>query len=252
MFDVATARSLSIRELDDMTRIASALDDAQWTGPTRCGDWSVADLCAHAGLAAVQQAEAFRRAAKGILEPPQYPGAPMLAVAEILDLLVEGSRALSAALDELPPEVLQGLTPLPFGVVPTVVAIQIPVYEYAFHADDLRHAIGDPGPFPADIAGEYMGFFPGLSSMLAAGAAPGRPDHAYRLVAPAGSVLLAPGAEGWSVVESSDGELCEIAGPDDVIALFLMGRIGPDDPRLTVSGSAAAAARDFKRWFPGP
>ncbi len=34
------------------------------------------------------------------------------------------------------------------------------------------------------------------------------------------------------------------------MALFVMGRIGPDHPGITVSDHAAALA--FKRYFPGP
>jgi hypothetical protein len=39
---------------------------------------------------------------------------------------------------------------------------------------------------------------------------------------------------------------------DDVLALFTFGRIGADDPRLSMSGPAASGGIEFKRWFPGP
>ena len=40
-----------------------------------------------------------------------------------------------------------------------------------------------------------------------------------------------------------------ISGDDSPVALFALGRIGADDPRLVVKGNDAAA---FKTWFPGP
>lgn len=252
MLDAAVARSLAIRELAALTDTACQLGAEDWGLPTRCVGWTVADVCSHAGLAAVQQAEAFRRAVKGVHEPPDYPGAPVLSPVETLELLNEGVHALDAALADLTAEALGGLTPMPFGIVPTVVAVQVPVYEYAFHRGDVRDATGMDAPVPADIASAFMGFLPGLATMLAGGAKPGQPAHAYRLVAPSGTVTLEHGDGGWEVVADATAPLCNLAGADDAIALFAMGRISAGDPRLTVTGPAAMAGTEFKRWFPGP
>ena len=62
-----------------------------------------------------------------------------------------------------------------------------------------------------------------------------------QVVARDGAWVLAPGP--------ASGATTEIAGRDSAIALFALGRIGVDDPRLAVIGSDAAA---FKTWFPGP
>src|SRR2546429_209179 len=78
MFDLETARTITRRELSELIALAAGLDEASWAKPTRCAGWSIRDLCSHAGLAATQQAEAFRRANKGVLEQPEYPGAPQL------------------------------------------------------------------------------------------------------------------------------------------------------------------------------
>jgi uncharacterized protein (TIGR03083 family) len=252
VFDPSTARRITARELASMLSVAGSLESADWARPTRCGAWTVRQVCSHAGLTAIQQAEAFRRALEGVLEPPDHPGAPELSEDDVLALLHDGAVALDEAMADLDDVALAGMAPLPFGVVPTVVAMQVAVYEYAFHADDLRAATARTESFPADIASAFVGFFPGLAGMLAARAEPGSPTHAYRLVAPAGTIDLAFVDNAWAPdrVELS-APLCEISGDDDVIALFTMGRISADDERLQVHGPRSAAA-EFKRWFPGP
>lgn len=252
MFDIAAARSLTQRELERLIRMASALEAADWERPTRCAGWTIADVCPHAGLAATQQAEGFRRALKGLLEPPEYPGAPDLSPVETLGLLRDGAHALDTALDQLDQDAIDGLTPMPFGVRPTVIAVQVTVYEYAFHADDVHTAVAGTDALPIDIAGPFIGFLAGLAPRLSARAAPGDPTHAYRLEAAAGSLTLAHGDGGWAAVEDTVTPLCTITGPDDAIALFAWGRVTADDPRLVLSGPAAAEAAAFKRWFPGP
>jgi hypothetical protein len=132
------------------------------------------------------------------------------------------------------------------------MAIQLPVYEYAFHGDDVRDAIGAGGAFPADIAAAFIQFLPRLAPLLAGWAEPGQPRHAYRLAATSGTVTLAHLGDRWSAVKDTNAPLCTISGPDDAVALFAMGRATPDDPRLALSGPASAAAAGFKRWFPGP
>ena len=245
MFDLATARQVTVRELDAMVRLAEGLATDDWERPTRCAGWTVRDVCAHVGLAAGQQAEAFRRAAKGVLEPPDFPGAPRLAPAEVVDLLHAGRQGLDEALGALPAEVLEGTTPMPFGVVPTMIAVQITVYEYAFHVDDARTALGQASALPADVATAFVAFFPRLAGMLARRADPGKSTHAYRFVAPAGTVNVAPGGD-------IGLPACTITGPDDAIALFCMGRIGIGDARLAVDEAERTVAGAFKRWYPGP
>jgi hypothetical protein len=61
VFDPSTARRITARELASMLNVAGTLESADWGRPTRCGAWTVRQVCSHAGLAATQQAEAFRR-----------------------------------------------------------------------------------------------------------------------------------------------------------------------------------------------
>lgn len=176
---------------------------------------------------------------------PDFPGVPRLAPAEVVDLLHAGQQGLDEALGALPAHVVEGLTPMPFGVVPTVIAMQITVYEYAFHLDDARTALGQATALPADVAAALVAFFPRLGGMLARRAAPGEMTHAYRFVAPSGTVTVAPAGD-------ITLPICTITGSDDAIALFCMGRVGIDDTRLAVDEAERRVAGAFKRWFPGP
>lgn len=245
MLESATAPQMVVRELGGMVGLAEGLAPADWQRPTRCPGWTVRDVCAHTALAAAQHAEAFRRAAKGVLEPPDWPGAPRLPPAEVVDLLHAGRQALDEVLGALPADVVEGMTPMPFGVVPTAVATQIAVYEYAFHLDDARTALGQASALPVDVAATFIAFFPRLAGMLARRADPGQMTHAYRFVAPSGTVTVAPAGDTALPV-------CTITGPDDAIALFCMGRIGIGDARLAVDETERTVASALKRWFPGP
>jgi len=253
MFDLAAARTVTARELNELIDIAAGLDLGGWSTQTRCEGWTVRELCAHAGAAARQQAEGFRRARAGRLEPPEGPGAPDLTSDEVLDLLRSGAAELDAALGDIDDTTMAGMTPLPFGVLPTMIAIHLPVFEYAFHRDDLASAVGARRGLADDVAATMIEFFPGLAPALAGRAASGSAAHAYRLTAPAGAMTLAPSGSTWAVI---DGEpelpLCSISGSNEAVALFAMGRIGADDPRLDITGPAASAANEFKRWIPGP
>jgi hypothetical protein len=69
----------------------------------------VRQVCSHAGLAATQQAETFRRTLEGVLEPPAHPGAPELSEDDILALLHDGAVALDEAMADLDDVALAGM-----------------------------------------------------------------------------------------------------------------------------------------------
>ena len=259
LFDVAGARQVVTGELAAASKRLARLDESDWARPTRCPEWTIGDLVSHMGLAALAQAEAFRRALVDNLEPPAFPGAPQLSRDELMAQLELGAAELDDALAALSPDALAGLVPLPFGVVPAMVAIQIPVFEYAFHGNDLAAALGEAEPLASSVAGALIEFMPGLLPMLAAGVwqtaaddlpAPGL---AYRLFGASSGFDVFNRGDGWEVGAFPD-ELptCVISGDDSPVALFLMGRTASSDPELKISGTAPEAAATFKRWFPGP
>jgi uncharacterized protein (TIGR03083 family) len=254
MFDFDTAASVTERELRSLRDELDALNDEAWTLPVRCAGWTIADLAAHLVGAANGQANGLRSAS-----PTGGPLAELVAPdtrdpAKLRGLLKESSEALGASI-AFTPALAESIVPLPFGPVPAALALQIVPLEYGFHRNDLGAATGSDEPLPDDIAVALVGILPGLLPVLAGGSAvcaPGElPDErvAFRLTSPSSTVELTFDGQRWEPGE--DGPtVCRIEGDDSAIALFAMGRIGADDPRLGVSGSSQA--RNFKRWFPGP
>jgi uncharacterized protein (TIGR03083 family) len=261
MFDLATAAQATQRDLAAIIGRLDGLADAGWNAPVRCQGWQVPDLAAHLVGACRGQAEGLRRAAEGtaasaglarLAPPPDRDPRSLLAA------LKDGQDRLLPALAEFPPAALEGAVPLPFGLVPAAVALQIVPLEYGFHRNDLEWALGDPADLSPDMSATLLSILPGLLPMLAAGSpvhgAGDRPSGpvSFRLVTPSARYLVSYAAGGWSIAPD-DGQAaatCQITGDDSPVALFVMGRISADHPSLTVTDPAAAGT--FKQYFPGP
>lgn len=258
MFDLTTAAQATDRDLAAIIDRLDGLADADWNAPVRCQGWQVTDLAAHLAGASQGQAEGLRRAAAGVtdlarLAPPADRDPRSLVAA-----LKDGRDRLLPALRDLPPHALQGAVPLPFGLVPAAVALQIVPLEYGFHRNDLEWALGDPVALSQDMSATLLGAVPGLLPMFAAGspvhgpgARPAEPTS-FRLVTPSARFLASYADGTWTVGADVGGAAvtCEISGDDSPVALFVMGRISADHPSLTVSD--LGAARAFKQYFPGP
>jgi uncharacterized protein (TIGR03083 family) len=258
MFDLTTAAQATERDLAAIIDRLDGLADADWNAPVRCPEWQVTDLAAHLAGAGQGQAEALRRAAAGITDLPRLAPTSDRDPRSLVAALKDGRDGLLGALHALPQHVLGGVVPLPFGLVPTAVALQIVALEYGFHRNDLEWALGDQVGLSEDISATLIGAVPGLLPMFAAGSpvhgAGARPVEppSFRLVAPTARFLVSHADGAWSVA-ADDGQAtatCEISGDDSSVALFVMGRIGADHPSLTVSD--LGAARTFKQYFPGP
>ena len=258
MFDLTSATKAAEDDLGAIIDLLGGLTDDQWEAPVRCVGWRVSDLAAHVTGAGRGQAEGLRRAAAGItdlavLDPPAARDPRSLLAA-----LTDSRDKLMTALADVPPEVLAGTVPLPFGLLPAPVALQVVALEYGFHRNDLEWALGHEVPLAEDMSATLLAILPGLLPMLAggspvsaAGIAPANPVS-FRLIAPSGRLLVAHAEDGWSMVpDPGDGPVsCEVRGGDSSVALFVMGRIGADHPGLTVTDQATARA--FKQYFPGP
>ncbi len=258
MFDQATAAHAAERDLGAIIDQLDGLAAAGWDLLVRCQGWRVTDLAAHLVAAARGQAEGLRRAAAGGTEP-----APLALPADrdprsLTAALKDGRDRLLSALGELPPSALAGGVPIPAGLLPAAVALQIVPLEYGFHRNDLEWALGNPADLGPDIAATLLAMLPGMLPMLAAGSPVHRPGTvpagpvSFRLAAPAARFLASHDGSAWSVA-ADDGRApvtCEISGGDSPVALFVMGRIDAGHPSLTVTDPGAARA--FKRYFPGP
>ena len=258
MFDQTTAAQAAERDLGAIIDRLDGLADAGWGLPVRCQGWQVTDLAAHLVAASRGHAEGLRRAAAGVTEPAALAPPADRDPRSLTAALKDGRDRVLSALGELPPRALAGGVPLPAGLLPAAVALQIVPLEYGFHRNDLDWALGNPADLAPDIAATLLATLPGMLPLLAAGspihshgAVPPGPVS-YRLAAPGARVLARYGGSAWSVA-ADDGHAavtCQISGGDSPVALFVMGRIGADHPSLTVTDPAAARA--FKRYFPGP
>ena len=258
MFDLESATKVAERDFGAIIDRLDGLSDDRWNAPVRCVGWVVSDLAAHVAGASRGQAEGLRRAAAGItdlavLDPPaeREPRA-------LLAALKDGRDQLLAALHGLTPLALKGVVPLPFGLLPAPVALQVVALEYGFHRNDLEWALGAEDPLGEDMSTTLLAILPGLLPMLAAGSpvsppgiVPGQPTS-FRFLAPSARLMAAYTGKAWSFsLDAGDDPVsCEVRGDDSSIALFVMGRIGAGDPGISVTDGPAAQA--FKRYFPGP
>jgi len=258
MFDQPTAIQATERDLAAITGRLDGLADADWNAPVRCRGWQVTDLAVHVAGAAGGQAEALRRGATGVTDLARLAPPPDRDPRSLIADLKDRQDRLISALRELPQHALEGTVPLPFGLLPAAVALQIVPLEYGFHRNDLDWALGDPVPLSQDISSTLLGIVPGLLPMLAGGSPvhnPGaRPAEpvSFQLTTPSARFLASYAADGWSVTpyDSSAAVTCQISGDNSAVALFIMGRISASHPTITASNPSAAHA--FKRYFPGP
>ena len=160
---------------------------------------------------------------------------------------------MQTALGALQPQHLGQLTPMPFGVVPTPVALQIAVVEYAMHRVDLERCTTQPNSeLPDDAADTYIDMIPGILPMLAARSEqPPAEPLAFRFTTPTVTHTLAFDGHQWAPADTTEGPVCEISGSAVDVAMFYMGRLPADNARLNIAGDTGAATR-FKQYFPGP
>jgi len=255
MFDITTAQALMPRELDGIIDRSQQLTDDQWAIPIEwLPGWTLASLLDHVGRAAGQQAEAFENLCAGSAEIPAYPHPQGDDRTVVADKLKRGRDRFVEAMADVDDRHLSQLTPLPFGLVPTPVALQIAVLEYSFHRWDLEHALGNAShELPADIAPHGFEFHGGLLPMLSAAGDPPQRPLAFALRSPAASLVLEHRGDGWAPVgEPSVDAVCTITGDVATLVMFGMGRIPADHAAIVVDGSAAGEAARFKSYFPGP
>ena len=255
MIDLETARGAVARETADYLTTLRGLDADGWSAATRCAGWTLRDLAIHLVGVSDAHGTSLDRLRQGEQESPSI-GRPELASAtpqRILGDLEAGTVHLNAALQALDPDDLAGQCPLPLGLLPGAVALQIVVFEHGLHANDVRWALGDEAPLAPDVIRAAAGAMGAALPMLAR-LSPSRPDDGtfYRLRGD--TVRLAYVAEGgaWRGAHDDDRTAsAEAVGDDSAVMLFAMGRIPVTHPSVRIEGDAALLGR-FKEFFPGP
>lgn len=131
-------------ELRDLSRLISGLDRDDWSTPTRCAGWKVADIAGHmVGLVADVAAGRFddlTRPGSAERQAAARRGTPPAALAAELG---EATSSLRAVLLALSDDEWSGPAP---GPVPGTLGFGAEGiwFEAYVHADDIRDALGRP------------------------------------------------------------------------------------------------------------
>ena len=123
----------------------TGLGDGQWTTPTPCDGWSVADVARHL----VTAERAFTIALGGTAYDLAAIDAEVrtIATADLATAYAAAAAGLRAALAAAPPDVP---VPSPLGPVPPGVVAEIRVLEAVVHGWDLGQALGAPPDLGSD------------------------------------------------------------------------------------------------------
>jgi uncharacterized protein (TIGR03083 family) len=241
----ATAETLQVAldELDAFVEALHRLRPDQWQRPTELVPWTVADLASHVIEIAWRQAEALYRQRVGTADPPG-PARVATEPVELPTLAAVAAAhlrgAASAPFDETPP------VPLPFAPLPASVAAQVLAIEYGLHRYDLHRALDDLGALRPEVAC-YILEQARVYLVVIGQAAPD--GTTLRIESDTVATTLKRASDRWDVIDDATGA-STIAGSDEEIALFIMGRLRAGEAGLRTTDPAAAA--NFKTLFPGP
>jgi uncharacterized protein (TIGR03086 family) len=132
-----------------MQRVMEGIDRAQWSAPTPCQEWNVADLTDHVvasnrRVASALQGEPAPASLTGDGERDGSGGAEdrLGAYRRSVDDLYEAFSV---------PGALDRIVSVPFGQVPGAVALQLRVVELAVHGWDLARATDQRIDLPDDV-----------------------------------------------------------------------------------------------------
>jgi uncharacterized protein (TIGR03086 family) len=172
-----------------MESVVEGIGPAQWSAPTPCPEWSVADLTDH--VVASNRRVAF--ALQGEPAPPSLTGDGdrdgssgtddrLAAYRRSVDDLYEAFAA---------PGALDRIVSVPFGQVPGAVALQLRVVELVVHGWDLARATGQRIDVPDEVVRAALEFTRQALPLVPADRAPFGPPQPARETARALDELAA-------------------------------------------------------------
>jgi len=157
--------------------LVAGVETEQWSAPTPCAGWDVADLVRHV----VNGNHLFARALSG--QPADPPAGSMTPTDALLAAYREGADELLVAFSQ--PGALDKTVTVPFGTVPGQVALHLRITELLVHGWDLAKATGAPGRFPEDVAEAELAFSAPLLGRIPPDRNPFAPPQAVPDDAPA-------------------------------------------------------------------
>jgi uncharacterized protein (TIGR03083 family) len=243
------ARTAIRREVASSLALLDGLDAAARARPTRCAGWTVADLVAHLSWGQRLEAAGFAGGASGQTEPVELAAIPLDEPPVLRASFADGHAALDAELTALTDADLGRLCPMPFGLAPAALLLQIVTMEVGVHGSDLADAVDQPAtlaPDVVDATAMVLGvFLPALATGPEAGAD-------YRFVGDGVDVRFRHDGTAWSTAApDGDGDpAVTFTGSGSDLCLFLLGRGSIEERRLEVDGDLSAAAR-FRQLVPG-
>jgi len=165
------------RALDVTGVLVAGVRDEQWTDPTPCSEWNVADLVGHI----VSGNWLFAGILRGG-QPDLSGGSPAAGLGGDLPASYRQTAGdLVAAFSR--PSVLEEMFTVPFGTVPGTVALHLRITELLVHGWDLARATAQHARFPDDLAVQELAF----SSRALAGIPTGRSPFGPPQPAPPGA-----------------------------------------------------------------
>lgn len=196
-----------------------------------CPGWTVTDLVVHLGEVHVW-AEQCIRLSDPVERPPAGPDTP----AALAGWYADCAGTLLSTLRRTPPEA-ECWT---FGPRPRTAAFWFrrQAHETAMHRWDLGSALGRDLGYPAALAADGVDevvtvFFP--RQVRRGRMSPLSTSLGLQVVGGPRWVLQCDGQGGPNGPADAT-----VSGPAEALVLLLWGRLGPDDPRLTVTGSRDA------------
>lgn len=234
--------------IDELGQLVAALKSttgSEWSRPTPCAGWTVANLAEHVAGSIPTLNEGIRRMLEGDSEPgslarPELPGRD-----EIIAALEAGRDESAALLAGLRDDQLDRGVPLSFGTLPLGSALQVMTFEYGAHRYDVACALGEDKSLSSAVAHAAAAIVPMLPDEPAA------TPLGYVLNGETLRLAFRCDDTGWAEGWNSMAPTCTVTGTDSAVMLFATGRLPADSPLLSVSGECGAAA-DFKHYFPGP
>jgi uncharacterized protein (TIGR03086 family) len=248
---------LTVREVREVVSRAVQRDVALLSGltpedlrrPTPCAAWNLTALAEHIVWGMLMQAHALRCARFG--DAPDFDHLPGVRDTTTTERIVASAALLDEELASIgdPSQLVR----LPYGAVPTSMVLDIIAMEAGVHADDVGATLADSSSMSPMVIQATESVLRAYLPQTAAVSSAHPPTGTVVSLRGPGIQLSFARLDGlWVMAADSAPATSTLIAADDSSAVrFALGRTSEFDAGLITDGDPAAA-RDFKKWFPGP